>query len=46
MPKAYRSRWDVWSSPEGLVRACESELSEEEEGQQHGGTMLLTMVSD
>lgn len=25
---------------EGLVRACESELSEEEEGQQHGVTTL------
>lgn len=29
-----------------LVRAHESELSEEKEGQQHGRTMLLTMGSD
>lgn len=29
-----------------LVRTCESELSEEKEGQQRGRTMLLTMGSD
>lgn len=31
---------------EGLVRARESELSEEKEGQQHGRAMLLIMGSD